>query len=45
MDNIKQRIAILNDMYKEKVTIAVEDLPEGGGTRVIVLLKKMMITN
>ena len=45
MDNIKQRIGILNDMYKEKVTISVEDLPQDGGTRVIVLLKKMMITN
>lgn len=41
MNNIKQRIAILNDMYGDKVTVEVSDLLEDGtGTKVVLLLKK-----
>ncbi|WP_298418930.1 histidine kinase [uncultured Kordia sp.] len=41
MGNIKKRIAILNDMYKDKVDVAISDLLEDGqGTKVILTLKK-----
>jgi len=41
MGNIKKRVAILNDMYKDKVTVLVEDLYEDEtGTKVILTLKK-----
>ena len=34
MRNIKKRIAILNDMYKNNISVAVRDLNENGtGTR------------
>lgn len=41
MGNIKKRIAILNDMYKDKVDVVISDLLEDGqGTKVILTLKK-----
>jgi tetratricopeptide (TPR) repeat protein len=42
MGNIKKRVAILNEMYKDKVDVFVEDLQqdEDVGTRVVVTLKK-----
>lgn len=41
MGNIKKRIAILNDMYKDKISVQVSDLEENGnGTRVVLTLKK-----
>ncbi len=41
MQNIKQRIAILNEMYKDKVDVSIEDLNDDKtGTKVILTLKK-----
>jgi LytS/YehU family sensor histidine kinase len=41
MQNIKQRIAILNEMYKDKVDVFIEDLyDDTTGTKVILTLKK-----
>ena len=41
MQNIKQRIAILNEMYKDKVDVFIEDLyGDKTGTKVILTLKK-----
>lgn len=41
MQNIKQRIAILNQMYKDKVDVFIENLYEDEtGTKVILTLKK-----
>ncbi|WP_340200349.1 histidine kinase [Ascidiimonas sp. W6] len=41
MGNIKKRIAILNDMYKDKIDVSIEDLSSKAfGTRVILTLKK-----
>ncbi len=42
MDNIKKRVAILNEMYKDKVDVTIEDYQdvEDVGTKVIVKLKK-----
>lgn len=41
MGNIKKRIAILNDMYKDKVDVFVQDLnSDNSGTRVIMTLRK-----
>lgn len=43
MGNIKKRVAILNDMYKDKVDVFIEDFKtedEDTGTKVIVTLKK-----
>jgi len=41
MGNIKKRIAILNEMYDDRVAVQVEDVTsEGEGTRVTLLLKK-----
>ena len=41
MSNIKRRVKILNEMYKDKVDVHVEDVSETGeGTRVQLLLKK-----
>ena len=41
MSNIKERIAILNNMYGDKVTVSVSDLlDDGTGTKVLMLLKK-----
>ncbi|MFK7746979.1 MAG: tetratricopeptide repeat protein [Kordia sp.] len=41
MGNIKKRIAILNDMYKDKVDVLLSDVFEDGqGTKVILTLKK-----
>jgi LytS/YehU family sensor histidine kinase len=41
MGNIKKRIAILNDMYRDKVAVSVKDLnSDASGTKVILTLKK-----
>jgi tetratricopeptide (TPR) repeat protein len=41
MGNIQQRVAILNDMYGDKVAVAIADLEnDGTGTKVIFTLKK-----
>jgi tetratricopeptide (TPR) repeat protein len=41
MKNIKQRISILNEMYKDKVDVYIEDLyDDKTGTKVILTLKK-----
>lgn len=41
MDNIKKRIGIINDMYKDKVDVVVRDLDlSETGTEVVVTLKK-----
>lgn len=41
MGNISKRIAILNDMYKDKVDVHIEDLTKNGeGTKVLFTLKK-----
>ncbi|MFD2724592.1 tetratricopeptide repeat-containing sensor histidine kinase [Hyunsoonleella rubra] len=42
MGNIKKRVAILNEMYKDKVDVFVDDFQdeEDTGTKVIVTLKK-----
>ena len=41
MPNIKQRIAILNEMYKDKVDVFIEDLyDDNTGTKVMLTLKK-----
>ena len=41
MQNIKQRIAILNTMYKDKIDVFIEDLyKDTTGTKVLLTLKK-----
>lgn len=41
MGNIKKRITILNDMYKDKVDVHLEDAHQDGkGTKVVLTLKK-----
>lgn len=42
MGNIKKRVAILNDMYKDKVDVMIDDCHDIGdvGTKVVVTLKK-----
>ncbi|MBP2832484.1 histidine kinase [Aquimarina sp. U1-2] len=41
MGNIKKRIAILNEMYKDKVAVVISDLKENyEGTQVALILKK-----
>lgn len=41
MDNIKKRVAILNEMYSDKVDVYIEDLDEdSSGTKVVLTLKK-----
>ncbi|WP_157811864.1 tetratricopeptide repeat-containing sensor histidine kinase [Tenacibaculum sp. SZ-18] len=41
MSTIKNRIAILNDMYQDKVAVLISDcLPDGSGTKVELTLKK-----
>ena len=42
MSNIKKRVEILNNMYKDKVDVVVEDFndAEDTGTKVVVILKK-----
>ncbi len=41
MGNIRKRIAILNDMYKDKVDVHISDLSDDGkGTRVLFTLNK-----
>ena len=43
MSTIKNRVAILNDMYKERVTVNVADVLENGqGTKVELLVKKKL---
>ncbi len=41
MNNIKKRIAILNDMYKHNISVSVRDLDVNGtGTQVILTIQK-----
>ncbi len=42
LGNIKKRVAILNEMYKDKVDVFIDDYleAEDSGTRVVVTLKK-----
>lgn len=41
MGNIKKRIAILNDMYKDKLDVRIFDLEaDGSGTKVVFTLRK-----
>jgi tetratricopeptide (TPR) repeat protein len=41
MGNIEQRVAILNDMHKNKVAVTIGDLQkDGSGTKVVFTLKK-----
>ncbi|NQY28683.1 MAG: histidine kinase [Flavobacteriaceae bacterium] len=40
MGNIKKRVAILNEMYADKVDVFIEDIPNDGGTKVVLTLKK-----
>ncbi|MDC6387308.1 histidine kinase [Maribacter sp. PR1] len=41
MGNIRQRVAILNDMYGDKVSVEISDLKtNGAGTKVMFTLKK-----
>ncbi|RCW90400.1 tetratricopeptide repeat-containing sensor histidine kinase [Winogradskyella arenosi] len=42
MHNIKKRVAILNEMYKDKVDVSISDFQtsEDAGTKVVVTLKK-----
>lgn len=41
MGNIKKRIAILNDMHKDKVDVHISDLErDGSGTKVVFVLRK-----
>ncbi|MDY7396247.1 histidine kinase [Aureibaculum sp. 2210JD6-5] len=41
MQNIKQRIKILNQMYKDKVDVFIEDMyDDKTGTKVVLILKK-----
>ena len=42
MNNIKKRVAILNEMYKDKVDVTIEDYQDlnDAGTKVVVTLKK-----
>ncbi|GAA4960011.1 hypothetical protein GCM10023315_04700 [Algibacter aquimarinus] len=42
MGNIKKRVSILNDMYKDKVDVFIDDFKdeEDTGTKVVVTLKK-----
>lgn len=42
MGNIKKRVAILNNMYKDKVDVFIDDFQdeEDAGTKVVVTLKK-----
>lgn len=41
MGNIKKRISILNEMYKDKVDVLIKDMqPDTTGTRVTLLIKK-----
>jgi tetratricopeptide (TPR) repeat protein len=41
MGNIKKRVAILNDMYKDKVDVDITDLKsDGSGTKVVFTLKR-----
>ena len=42
MGNIKKRVAILNEMYKDKVDVFIDDFQntEDSGTKVVVTLKK-----
>ena len=42
MGNIKKRVSILNEMYKDRVDVFVDDFKdeEDAGTKVVVTLKK-----
>lgn len=40
MGNIKKRVAILNEMYKDRVDVRIEDLPNNSGTKVVLIVRK-----
>ena len=42
MGNIKKRVSILNEMYKDKVDVFVDDYQQAddAGTKVVVTIKK-----
>jgi len=40
MGNIKKRVAILNEMYSDKVDVYIEDIANDEGTKVVLTLKK-----
>ena len=41
INNIKKRVAILNEMYSDKVDVLIEDLySDNTGTKVVLTLKK-----
>ena len=42
MGNVRKRVAILNEMYKDRVDVLVDDFQdaEDVGTKVVVTLKK-----
>ena len=43
MGNIQSRISILNEMYKDKVDVKIEDVKQNEdelGTKVVLVLKK-----
>ena len=41
MDNIKRRVAILNEMYQDRIGVLITDLNENNsGTKVVLTLKK-----
>ncbi len=42
MNNIKKRVAILNEMYRDKVDVTIDDFQDlnDRGTKVVVTLKK-----
>ena len=40
LGNIKKRVSILNEMYKDKVDVFIEDIINDGGTKVVLTLKR-----
>jgi len=40
MGNIEKRVAILNEMYADRVDVYIEDIANDGGTKVVLTLKK-----
>ena len=40
MGNIEKRLAILNEMYNDKINVVIVDKPEDSGTKVLLTLKR-----